>query len=126
MSFESALVTELTSNAALSALVGGDRVRPVFRPEEETFPCVVYTVISTDQMSNLAGRDTSLRNIRVQIDLWCRTHDDLIALADAVKVQMNAATGFKSTLLPSGFDDYEPEMDLLHKVLEFSCWYKEA
>lgn len=125
MSFESALVQQL-SDATISALVG-ERVRPIFRPEEETFPCIVYTIISSDQMNNLSGRDTSLRNVRLQLDIWSRDHQNLIDVTDAVRTQMNAAsTLFKSTMLPSSFDDYEPEMDLLHKVLEFSCWYKEA
>lgn len=125
MSFEADLKTHL-GVAALAALVT-DCVWPVIRPEgNSTFPAITYQVIALDPQANLDGIDASLREIRVQIDVWARAHSDILAVADALMTRMDtAATSFTSVLLPgSGADSYEPDTKLYRRTLEWSCWYR--
>ena len=125
MSFEAKLKTHLQVSA-ITALVG-ERITPVLRPEGDSQPAIVYSIVSKDQVSNLAGRDGSLRNIRVQIDIWARKHSDILAVEAAVRTQMDVpAATFRSTMNPGGFDDYESETKLYRRLLEFSCWFTEA
>jgi hypothetical protein len=39
-----------------------------------------------------------------------------------VRAQMDAATSFRSVLIPGGLDDYESDTKLYRRMLEFSVW----
>jgi len=125
MNFEAALKAHLQA-AAITALVA-DRITPVQRQETAAVPAIVYQVVTHDQVSNLSGRDGSLRNVRVQLDIWARKHSDILLVDAAVRTQMDiAAATFRAVLTPGGGDDYEPETKLYRRLLEFSCWFTEA
>lgn len=125
MSFEADLKTHLGA-AAIVALVG-DRVYPVIRPQGSALPAVTYQRIAEDAMMNLDGIDTSLRQVRVQIDCWASTYAAVASLALAMRDRMNAAAAtFTSVLLTGGgLDDYEPETRLYRRSMDFHCWFKE-
>lgn len=124
MSFEADLKSHLNV-AAVTDLVG-DRLTPVVREEGKGVPAVTYQIISLDAQSNLDGIDDSMREFRLQMDLWAEQHSQILALADALIARMNtAATSFTSVLLPgSGADGYEPDTKLYRRMLEWSCWYR--
>lgn len=125
MSFEAALYGHL-SHASVTA-IAGDRIRPGIRKESETVPGISYQVVSFGENGSLEGRATTLRAIRVQIDLWALKHSDILALDAAVRARMDTpASSFRSTMLPSGIDDYEPETKLYRRMLEYSCWFTET
>lgn len=128
MSFEADLRTHLGA-AAVTALVE-DRIHPIKRPDAGALPAVTYQMIALDQVNNLAGRDGSLRNYRVQIDIWAadgKFTDHLLAIDAAIRARMDTpATTFRSAMLPSGFDDFEPDVKIYRRMLEYSCWYTEA
>ena len=126
MSFEADLKAHLNGDASVSALIL-DRMYPVLRPESSALPANTYQLITLDQVENLSGRDGSLRNYRVQVDLWALKYSDILLLDSAVRARMaTAATSFRSAMLPSGFDDYEPDTKLYRRMLEFSCWFTET
>ena len=125
MSIEADLKAHL--GAALSSLIG-ERLWPAVRdPDDETLPAVTYQVIANDQNESLEGRATTLRHFRVQLDIWAETYSDALALDAALRSRMDtAATTFRSTMLPSGFGDYEPDTRLHRRTLEFSIWHTET
>lgn len=126
MSFEADLKAHLQGDAAIAAIVG-QRIFPVIRPERETVPAITYTAPPPDQISHLGGRSSSLRNYRLQVDLWARAHSDVVLLDAAVRARMDtAATTFRAVLIAgSGLEDYESETKLFRRMLEFSCWFNE-
>jgi hypothetical protein len=124
MSFEADLKSHLQGSAALVALIA-DRIFPVIREEGSALPAVVYQVIANDPQPNLDAMDTSLRNIRVQLDCWSRAHSDLLTMFDAIRARMDtAASTFTSVAMSSVIDDYESDTRLYRRLLEFSCWYR--
>lgn len=126
MSFEADLKAHLQGASAISDIVG-DRIFPLIVAQGESRPAVSYQVISIDQVSSLAGRADTLRNIRVQIDLWSASHSTLLQLDAAVRARMDtAASTFRAVLAVGGLDDYEPQTKLYRRVLEFSCWFTET
>ena len=123
MSFEADLKSHLQGGAAVAALLQ-DRFHPLVRPEGGALPAATYTLIYADPLANLDGMDGSLRNIRVQIDTWAQSFSAVVGLADAIRSRMNtAASTFTSVVLPTQFDDYEPDTRLYRRMQEFSCWY---
>ena len=126
MSFEADLKSHLNGDATVAALIA-DRMFPVLRQESSELPAISYQVIALNQVENLSGRDGSLRNVRVQIDLWARAFSDILSIDTAVRARMTtAASSFRSAMLPSGFDDYEPDSKLYRRMLEYSCWFTET
>lgn len=126
MSFEADLKAHLQGNAAIAAIVS-DRIYPVIRPERADVPAITYQAPPPDQVSHLGGRSATLRNYRLQVDLWARAHSQVVELDAAVRSRMDtAAATFRAVLLPgSGLEDYESETKLYRRVLEFSCWFNE-
>jgi len=126
MSFESELRAHL-GHSSITAYVE-DRIYPVVRPQSSTLPALVYTPFGVDQVNNLAGRDSSLRFIRVQVDCWSRTFDEALVLAEAVKARMDtAASNFRTVLSPgSGFDDFEDDTRLYRRSMDFHCSFTQT
>lgn len=127
MTFEAELKTHLQGDSNVSSLVD-DRITPVVRKPEAALPAIVYQVIAQDPHNNFDGPDGSLRALRVQMDVWARTHSAVLEISAAVRTRMaTAATNFRSVELPSsGLDDYEPETKLYRRLLEYTCWYRET
>lgn len=126
MSFEADFKAHLNGDGTVAGLIG-DRMHPSVRPEGGALPALVYQVTTRDQLQTHGGRADTLRNVRVQIDIWSSTYSALLALDAAVRARMEtAANSFKSAMLPSGFDDYETDTKLYRRMLEFSCWYTET
>lgn len=126
MSFEADLKAHLQGSSAITDLVV-DRIFPVIRPEREAVPAITYTAPPPDQVSHLGGRASTLRNFRLQVDLWARAHSQVVALDAAVRARMDtAATTFRAVLIAgSGLEDYESETKLYRRMIEFSCWFNE-
>lgn len=128
MSFEGALRQHLGGDATLAQLVG-DRIHPVIRPEGGALPAITFQVIALDQNEALGGRASSLRRFRVQIDVWADRDNftrHLLPIDAALRARMDtAAQSFRSTMLPSGFDDFEPDTKVHRRSLEYSCWFSE-
>lgn len=128
MSFEGALRQHLGGDATLAGLVG-ERIHPVIRPEDGALPAITYQVIALDQNEALGGRASRLRRFRVQIDIWADNGKftlHLLPIDAALRTRMGtAAQSFTSTMLPSGFDDFEPDTKVHRRSLEYSCWFSE-
>lgn len=125
MSFEADLKAHLQGASAISALTD-DRIYPVLRPQGAGLPAVTYQIIARDHQVNLDGGDSSLRQLRVQLDCWARSHEDAMNLLDAVIARLDtAASSFRAVLIAgAGDEDYEPETKLYRRTQDFSCWYR--
>jgi hypothetical protein len=126
MSFEADLKAHLQADGTIAGIVG-QRIFPVIRPERETVPAITYTAPPPDQVNHLGGRASSLRNFRLQVDLWAQAHSQVVTLDAAVRARMDtAAATFRAVLIAgSGLEDYESETKLYRRMMEFSCWFNE-
>ncbi|HEX8555777.1 MAG TPA: DUF3168 domain-containing protein [Sphingomonas sp.] len=84
MSMEAALLTRLTGNAPIAAIVN-DRVDWFDRPT--TLPALTLTKVSPGREWTMDGPD-GLDEPRIQIDAWATRKDTVGALAAAVLAEM--------------------------------------
>lgn len=113
---------ELQVRAALSgATTAGARVFPLLRQEGAGLPAIVYTRAGTEPVDSLGG-SSGLDAVRVQLDCYAQTFDEVKALAMAARPLMESAA-FKG-LLRSEFDAYEPDTKIYRVSMDFACWQK--
>jgi len=94
MAVEEALYSRLTSDVAVSALVGS-RVYNTRLPQGPTLPCVTYTRVST--VADMAhDGPVGYELARYQIDAYATTFETIRSLADAVR---NCLNGYSGTVL---------------------------
>lgn len=117
---------ETDIHAALTAgspspTAAGDRVYALLRPQGGALPAVVYTRISNQPVTSLAG-SSGLNRVRVQIDCWATTMAAALTLADEARVALEAAT--MKALPDSDFAEYEEETRIYRLSRDFFCWEK--
>jgi hypothetical protein len=91
------------ANAAVQALIGNPvRFYPVVLPEDPTYPCASYQVISETPQDLLSG-ELSIYPIRLQVDSWSGgTLNATYAAAKAVQAAIRAVMESFSGALPDG------------------------
>jgi len=93
----------VAANAAVKALIGNPaRFYPVLVPEDPTYPCASYQVISEVPSYLLSGA-SPLNQIRLQVDTWSGgLQSASYASAKAVQAALRAVLeGYRGTL-PDG------------------------
>ncbi len=120
MSIESDLYTALSGHAGLAALVGA-RIYPDGAPQDAAYPLIVVTLIASTPTVSLAG-DSGQDASRWQVSAWGETFDQVVAVIDAVRAAMAAATAFRSVPLAMYAGPVEPDLRLYHRIAEFSTW----
>lgn len=124
MTFEADLRTHLSESSITSYV--GERIQPVIRQEDGTLPALTYMRVAGVPQTDLDGDDGNLLNIRIQIDVWSRSHDESKVIAEAVRLRMQtAAASFRSVMVIDE-DFYEDETRLHRVSMDFSCWYRTA
>lgn len=101
---EMAINTLLLENADVAAIVG-DRIYPVFIPQNITGPFIVYKVITQLPDRHLVSAST-LQHVRIQIDCYAQNDDGVQSSYGVVKTLANtvrlALDGFRgNVVLPS-------------------------
>ena len=126
MSFESELKTHLDVASVTTHV--NDRITPVKLKDNSAMPAAVYSIIFAETQNSLDGFTSGVVRYRVQVDCWGSTFTSQVApLALAIRDRMNVdATNFKSVIIGSALDDYEPETKRYRRTLEFSCWHTES
>lgn len=92
MSLESGLVSLLTADSGVSALVGS-RVYPDKLPDSPTLPALTYQVASLTPRYAHSG-DADLDTVRVQVNCWAVTRTTAVTVRDAVRT---AVSGYRGT-----------------------------
>jgi hypothetical protein len=128
MSFEAALKSHLSGDSGIAQAVG-ERIFPVKLPENTTKPAIVYTKVGTTPQTDLDSDDGDLLSIRLQVDCWATGFEVVAALAELVRLRMQAATITANSFNIGsvfGQDGYDPEAKLYRVTLDFGCWYRTA
>lgn len=81
MIMREALRERLRADAALTALVNGNRINWTTRRQASGLPAITLSTISDITDSHYEG-DISLRKTRVQMDVWASTTDEAVAISE--------------------------------------------
>jgi hypothetical protein len=135
--FRPALRAYLIADAALSAMVGGERVFPVVLPQGVTAASIVYTRISGQGDHDMSG-PSGLNRVRVQIDAWSQDADEADALARLIKARLDGFSGpislggspeasvtVQGAFFDTQRDDYDSEAEMHRVSQDFLCWVEE-
>lgn len=122
MTFEADLRAHLLE-ASITAYVG-ERIGPEIRPQGSNLPAITFLRIAGVPQTDLDGDDGNLLNIRQQIDVWSKTHDQVKLIAEAVRIRMQAAASTFRSVMISDQDFYEDEPRIFRVSMDFSCWYR--
>lgn len=136
MTLEADLVELLEADAAIVAIVRDDaanevRIYPVERPEKQkNVPAIVYTVIFGAPATDLDHGDLSaeqgdknLENVRLQLDVWAKSHDDARELGELVQARLGAGNASIRFVRISRQSDIDPVTREHREILDFSVWH---
>jgi hypothetical protein len=138
MKAETVIKTRLSSFAGVTALVGvapNDRVYPSVIPQDPTFPLIMFKRSSSRRLTG-AHTDPGICYATVQVVCLAKTADDVLALAEQVRLALErfgyAITG---TLIGSvlvyditvGSDavDYDGELDIHIATADYTVLHAE-
>ena len=116
MSAETELNAALSSDPALTALVGA-RIYPDFIAQEINLPGVVYQRADTEYVVTI--HDGHVHGTRVQLDVWCLaiTRIEAEAIADLVEVAI------EDSFLPIGRrPEFNPDNETFAAVVSCTVW----
>lgn len=119
-----AVRAELMLDSTLTALVS-TRVYPQVMPEGDALPAVVLTVISDVPAVSMDGtHETRLRESRVQVDSYSKTHLQARAVAEAVAgVLGNLQRHDLSTVADNiGTDSYDDAAQVYRCTADYSVF----
>jgi len=86
------LISKLSSDALVSPAIPGG-IYPVLLPQDATFPCATYQVISSTAGYDLHGK-AGIEDTRVQIDIWSNTtYAAAQAAQKAIRACLESFTG---------------------------------
>lgn len=116
------LYTQLSGYAGLSALVS-TRIYPSKAPQTLTpsQSYVVYHQISERPIHSHQGY-SSLREVRMQVSCMAKNYDAARAIAEQVKLAMDAWTWPQACLRDGDTELYDPESGCEHIALDFIIW----
>lgn len=128
MSIETALYTQLSSHAGLSALVD-NRIYPVLAPQNVALPFVAYFKVSNQREYTHQGY-AGLSKVRMQISCYGDDYSDVKAVAIQVTAAMEvwpaAVTAVQAVFQDNETDIFEDGVMLYHIALDFFVWYASA
>lgn len=109
---------ETSIYAALSGLANG-RVYPLVAPEKVTFPCIVYSRISSTPENTLDGGAT-IDLVRIQVDTYANTYSAAKVLAGSVRSALENSN-VKATL-QTDQDLFEPDLKVYRVSQDYYVW----
>ena len=105
---------------ALKSLVN-DRCYPVLMPQNTPYPALAYSRQASDPQYRIEGR-ASLTQVRISIDCYAATYDEVKTLSDQIRTAMETAS-FKGTMIFDA-DFYEPDVKVYRVLMDFYVWEK--
>jgi hypothetical protein len=125
MTFEADLKSRLQSSG-VSAVVD-DRVFPLVRKQGSDLPAVTYQVVAGVPQQCLSGFTGALTQVRVQVDVWGSTPDEVFSLGALVQNAMLAdstTNGIRRATLNLFQDFFEDAPRIYRRLLDFNVWYR--
>lgn len=120
MSVEQDIFSLLSNYAGLSALVSS-RIYPIKAPQKPTYPLIVYSRISNNNLNALGG-SCGIGNSRFQMKAYAETYSSASAVADQIQLAMDSAT-FNNLLISRIDLDFDDNAEKYSIVLDFSLWH---
>ena len=114
--------------AQVTAVSG--RVFPMILPQNVTFPCISYILISDPGAQDHDG-PTETREALYQVSSWARTYTEARAVATAIRTALEGYRGAMGTVNVStifaegGRDLYDDDLRIHHHAGDFTFLYKE-
>lgn len=118
MALESKLYTALTGSTLISVL-SSNRVYPVRAPQNATYPHIIYTRISGNQMNGLKGYLT-VENPAIQVDTYSTAYSQAKTLSGNIHTVIDGTTTFRGVLI-SDNDIFEDDVKKYRVSQDFSC-----
>ena len=136
MALESALYNYLTVTATDVLAIVSKRVYPGFLPQGASLPAITYAKVSGPRIEHMGGK-TGLEYPRVQINCWASTYSAAKALADKVRIAMDAYSGtwgsdtIRACILQdeADFIDESPELEarrIFGIRQDYEIWHVES
>ena len=124
MSIEENLYSALTSSTLITTLTS-NRIYPVDVPQEVAFPFINYFRLASNPTNSFDGRDTSLVNALIQVDVFSTSYATSKTLRENVALVLDASTRI-SGRLTNDSDSFDPVLNTDKKVyritMDFSLW----
>lgn len=127
---EAGLVSLLTADGGLSALIAG-RIYPATAPENPTYPYLIYQVVSSRPEYALDGSQCGWK--RIQFDVWGQSYSDcrntLKALRNALDTYSGAlvdGTRVLDALRSTEIDQFENDSRSFRSIAEYELRFVEA
>ncbi len=126
---EQGITTLLTADSTLSGLIG-TRLFPVFVPEDPTYPCVSYQVVSGSSDYSVDGTYETWK--RIQFDAWGSAYADVKTIQKALHAVLDGFSGTLSdgTTVLGAFrgvelDEFEVDSRTYRALTEYSFHFVE-
>ena len=125
---EEAIFTLLQSLSPITDLVG-TRVYPLQMPQNPTYPCLVYRLISDRSLDWVEG-DGGMYWPRFQFDCFAQSYGQAKRLARTLRLQLSGYSGLVGEIdlcrisFLNEVDDFEPVAEVYRVAVEFRIQYK--
>lgn len=136
MTIESALYSYLSNKASITSLVS-TRIYPQVAPNSAAYPFITYNVINEEPTHSMSGA-VGLTHLTVQIDVWCNTVANRVAVSEALRNALDGFTGamgaenlsirncFLENRTNFNETDGEGKTPVYRSSMDFSIWHVET
>ena len=118
---EADIVTSLGADSTITGLVGS-RIYPLFRPQGDPLPALVYQRVSTVPTNSINGF-SRLDAVRIQFSCYAKTLIEAKELAEALRAAMDADPTLKSVCVME-MDEQDLETRNFRTVVDFNLWQR--
>ena len=118
---EIAIVTALKNNSTITDIVE-DRIYPLFRPQSDPLPALVYQRVSTVPENSLDGF-SGLDAVRLQFSCYAKTLIEAKELAVLLRAALDSDSIIKSTCVME-MDEQDLETRNFRTIVDFNVWQR--
>lgn len=118
---EEDIVATLNSDPTFSALIA-DRLYPLFRPQNDPIPAVVYQRTSTTPENSLGGF-SHLDQVRIQFQCFAQTVAEAKQLAGILRDALDADPSLKATCVYVA-DDIDADTRNFRVFVDYNFWQR--
>lgn len=118
---EEDIVAALAADPTITGLVGS-RVYPLFRPQDDPLPAMVYQRLSTTPENALSGF-SGLDLVRIQFSCYAKTIAEAKQLAQALRSAIDAATDLKGICVYEA-DERDADTRNFRVFVDFNFWQR--
>ena len=120
MGVEAHVLNALTTYNSLTTLVS-TKIYPAKVPQAVAPPAVTYRVVSGGRVNSLTGY-SGLSNPQVYIDCFSTSYSQVLSVSTAIIEAITGSTRFKAVLSDNPVDEYDDEISVHRRTLDFSIW----